>query len=137
MPRPDHSVVAINGPTMRMVRRGLEIPPAKLAAEVGVSVEYIRKLELGHSRTVGVKVFDRLCDRLRLTDRRVLLADPHDTDTVTFVMRPHAAPGPAPTLDAPDPVDDALDARDAEDEALDAPDPDDHAATALAESLAS
>jgi hypothetical protein len=136
MPRPDQSVVTIHGPALRFVRRGLGITPARLAAEVDVSTEYIRKLELGHSRTVGVDVFDRLCFALRLTDRRVLLTDPHGTETV--IARPHPATGQAPTLDAPDPADDALDAPDPVDDALDALDPDDdRPLTALAESLAS
>lgn len=137
MPRPERLVVAIHGPVLRDKRQGLGLTVARLAAEVDVSTSYVRQLELGHVRTVGVDVYDRLCRSLRVTDRRVLLADPHDGDTVTHVTRPPTVPDTPPDLDAPDPIDDALDAPDPEDDALDAQDEDDEPAKALAASLAS
>jgi transcriptional regulator with XRE-family HTH domain len=136
MPRPERFVVTVHGPTLRHLRRGLGLTVARLAAEVDVSTSYIRQLELGHVRTVGVDVYDRLCDRLRLTDRRVLLADPHDEDTVAHVTRPQAITDTPPDLDAPDPADDALDAPDPVDDELDVADLDGDR-TSLLESVAS
>jgi transcriptional regulator with XRE-family HTH domain len=129
MPRPDQSVVVINGPALRFVRIGLGINPGQLAAEVDVSAAYIRKLEGGFTRTVGVEVFARLCHSLRLTDRRVLMALVPDPDTV--IVRPHPTAGQVLTLDAPD-LDEEGDVSDP-----DTPDPDDRPVTALAASLAS
>lgn len=123
MPRPDQSVVVINGPALRFVRIGLGITPGQLADEVDVSVAYIRKLEGGFTRTVGVGVFDRLCHSLRLADRRVLMALVPDPDT--DIVRPHPTTGQVLTLDAPD-----------LDDAPEGPDPD-HPAASLASSLAS
>lgn len=131
--------VAINGPTLRYVRRGLGLTVARLAAEVDVSTSYIRQLELGHTLVVGIKTYDRLCFALRLDDRRVLLANPADADTLPPCTHPHTTAralsevGADHVLDAADPVDDALDAPDPVDDALDIVDPkDDRALESLA-----
>lgn len=125
MPNTERLSVDTNGATVRYVRRQLGITVARLAAEVGVSTTYIRRIELGHTQSVSPVVFAALCLALRLEDRRVLLASP----------RPVA--GEPATLDDPDPVDEALDARDPVDDALDAQDPDDRPRTALTDCIAS
>lgn len=136
MPNLERSVITINGPAVREMRKHVGITPARLAAEVDVSVEYIRKIELGHSRTVSPEVYDKLCYALRLRDRRILLADPHGSIPPPGDHPMPSTPPMPSALDAPDPVDDALDAPDPIDNALDAPDPDGDR-TSLLESVAS
>jgi transcriptional regulator with XRE-family HTH domain len=138
MPNPERAVIAVNGPAVREMRKHVGITPARLAAEIDVSVEYMRKIELGHSRTVSPEVYDRLCYALRLVDRRVLLADPHGSTTPSPGDHPMpiTTPSAPSALDAPDPIDDALDAPDPVDNALDAADPDGDR-TSLLESVAS
>lgn len=131
MPAPEHQTVTIHGPSLRHVRRRMiGITPARLAAEVDVSVGHIRKLELGHVRVVSIDLVRRLGFALRLDDYRVLLADPvadgHLVEQATAASpaRPADVPdSPDPVLDAADAIDEALDAPDPVDEALDAPDP--------------
>lgn len=55
---------------------------SQLAEEIGKTVDYVRKIETGLSRTVSPEVYRDLCHRLRLDDRRVLLADPWGDDPV-------------------------------------------------------
>jgi transcriptional regulator with XRE-family HTH domain len=136
MPNPERAVITINGPAVREMRKHIGITPARLAAEIDVSVEYMRKIELGHSRTVSPEVYDRLCWALRLSDRRVLLADPHSPSSPGDHSMPITPPPASSALDAPDALDNALDAPDPVDNALDEPDPDGDR-TCLLESVAS
>jgi len=70
------SSVAIHGPALRHIRQLTGLTTLQLAEEVGITPDYLRKIELGYNRTVAPNVFVGLNVALRIDDRRVLLADP-------------------------------------------------------------
>ncbi|WP_028637746.1 helix-turn-helix domain-containing protein [Nocardioides sp. URHA0032] len=71
------TTVEINGFVVRelRIRDGLSVQA--LAAQIGVQRPYIAKIELGHSTRVSPKVFNALLSAFSITDRRVLLSNPH------------------------------------------------------------
>lgn len=71
------TTVEVNGYALRHVRVLSGIGVADLAAAVGVQRPYIAKIELGHSQRVSPKVYNALLAALAITDRRVLMANPH------------------------------------------------------------
>lgn len=71
------TTVEINGFAMREIRVRTGLGVLDLANQVGVQRPYIAKIELGHSRRVSPKVFNALLSSLAITDRRVLMANPH------------------------------------------------------------
>lgn len=79
MPTAAPTTVEINGFALRELRMRSGLGVAQLAEQVGVQRPYIAKIELGHSRRVSPKVFNALLAALTITDRRVLLANPHGT----------------------------------------------------------
>ncbi|MGZ4519139.1 MAG: helix-turn-helix domain-containing protein [Mycobacteriaceae bacterium] len=74
------TTVEINGYALRELRVRSGLGVAELAAQVGVQRPYIAKIELGHSRRVSPKVYNSLLSALSITDRRVLLTNPHGAD---------------------------------------------------------
>lgn len=73
------TTVEVNGYALRELRIRSGLGVMELATQVGVKRPYIAKIELGHSRRVSPKVFNALLESLSITDRRVLLANPHGT----------------------------------------------------------
>jgi predicted transcriptional regulator len=71
------TTIEVNGFAMREIRVRSGLGVMDLAKQVGVQRPYIAKIELGHSKRVSPKVFNALLSALSITDRRVLLADPH------------------------------------------------------------
>lgn len=71
------TTIEVNGFALRDIRMRSGIGVAELAAQVGVQRPYIAKIELGHSRRVSPKVYNKLLSALAITDRRVLLSNPH------------------------------------------------------------
>lgn len=71
------TTVEVNGYALRELRVRSGIGVADLAETVGVQRPYIAKIELGHSQRVSPKVFNALLSALAITDRRVLMANPH------------------------------------------------------------
>lgn len=71
------TTVEVNGFALRELRIRSGVGVADLAKQVDVQRPYIAKIELGHSRRVSPKVFNALLSALSITDRRVLLANPH------------------------------------------------------------
>ena len=71
------TTIEINGYALRelRIRSGLEI--AALAQQVGIHRASMANLELGHRQRVSPKVFNAMLSALAITDRRVLLANPH------------------------------------------------------------
>lgn len=79
------TTVEINGFALREIRVRSGIAVMDLARQVDVQRPYIAKIELGHSRQVSPKVFNALVSALAITDRRVLMANPHGTNQVGVV----------------------------------------------------
>lgn len=75
------TTVEVNGYAIREIRVRTGIGVADLAKTVGVQRPYIAKIELGHSQRVSPKVFNALLSALAITDRRVILANPHGAST--------------------------------------------------------
>lgn len=71
------TTVEVNGFALRELRVRSGLGVVELAEQVGVQRPYIAKIELGHSQRVSPKVFNALLSALSITDRRVLLANPH------------------------------------------------------------
>lgn len=71
------TTIEINGYALRELRVRSGVGVSDLARTVGVQRPYIAKIELGHSRRVSPKVYSSLLAALAITDRRVLLANPH------------------------------------------------------------
>lgn len=71
------TTVEVNGFALRELRVRSGLGVADLADRVGVQRPYIAKIELGHSRRVSPRVYNELLSALSITDRRVLLANPH------------------------------------------------------------
>jgi len=71
------TTVEINGFAVREIRVRSGIAVQELADRVGVKRPYIAKIELGHSQRVSPKVYNALLSTLAITDRRVLMANPH------------------------------------------------------------
>lgn len=71
------TTVEVNGYALRELRIRSGLGVMDLANQVGVKRPYIAKIELGHSRRVSPKVYTALLEALSITDRRVLLANPH------------------------------------------------------------
>lgn len=67
----------INGFAVREFRKRTDLSVQELADAVGVQRAYVTKIELGHSRRVSPRVFNRLLTALGITDRRALLNNPH------------------------------------------------------------
>lgn len=80
-----NTTIDINGYALRELRIRSGIAVAELAGQVGVQRPYIAKIELGHSRRVSPKVFNSLMQALAITDRRVLMANPHGADLTEAV----------------------------------------------------
>ncbi len=74
---PTATTVEINGFALRELRVRTGLSVADLATQVGVQRPYVAKIELGHSHRVSPKVFNALLSALAITDRRVLMANPH------------------------------------------------------------
>lgn len=79
------TTVEVNGYALRELRIRSGLAVLELADQVGVKRPYIAKIELGHSRRVSPKVYSSLLAALSITDRRVLLANPHGTEEVEAV----------------------------------------------------
>lgn len=73
------TTVDINGFAVRELRIRTGLGVTDLADRVGVKRPYIAKIELGHSQRVSPQVFNAILSALSITDRRVLLANPHGT----------------------------------------------------------
>lgn len=73
------TTVEVNGFALRELRIRTGISVADLAKQVEVQRPYIAKIELGHSQRVSPRVFTALLSALSISDRRVLLANPHGT----------------------------------------------------------
>jgi len=71
------TTVEINGYALREIRVRSGVAVLDLAKQVGVQRPYIAKIELGYSKRVSPKVFNGLLSALAITDRRVLMANPH------------------------------------------------------------
>jgi transcriptional regulator with XRE-family HTH domain len=71
------TTIEVNGYALRELRIRSGLGVAELAEQVKVKRPYIAKIELGHSRRVSPRVYQSLLDVLSITDRRVLLANPH------------------------------------------------------------
>lgn len=71
------TTIEVNGYALRELRVRSGIGVAELAEQVGVKRPYIAKIELGHSRRVSPKVYNALLNALAITDRRVLMTNPH------------------------------------------------------------
>lgn len=71
------TTVEVNGYALRELRVRSGIGVADLATAAGVQRPYIAKIELGHSQRVSPKVYNSLLAALAITDRRVLMANPH------------------------------------------------------------
>lgn len=71
------TTIEVNGYALRELRIRSGLGVAELAEQVGVQRPYIAKIELGHSRRVSPRVFNSLLSALTISDRRVLLANPH------------------------------------------------------------
>lgn len=71
------TTIEINGYALRelRIRSGVEIAP--LSKQVGIHRASMANLELGHRQRVSPKVFNAILSALAITDRRVLLANPH------------------------------------------------------------
>jgi transcriptional regulator with XRE-family HTH domain len=74
---PTATTVGIHGYALRELRIRSGLGVAELAAQIDVTRAYIAKLELGHSRRVSPKTYNALLEALSISDRRVLLANPH------------------------------------------------------------
>lgn len=74
------TTIEVNGFALREIRVRSGLGVMDLAKQVGVQRPYIAKIELGHSQRVSPKVFNALLQALSITDRRVLLANPHGAD---------------------------------------------------------
>lgn len=74
------TTIQVNGFALRELRMRSGLGVAELAERVGVKRPYIAKIELGHSQRVSPKVFNSLLSALTISDRRVLLANPHGID---------------------------------------------------------
>lgn len=79
------TTVEVNGFAIREIRIRSGLGVAELATSVGVQRPYIAKIELGHSRRVSPKVFTAILAALSITDRRVLLANPHGAELEAVV----------------------------------------------------
>lgn len=66
----------VHGPALRCVREAREWSGVALAEEIGVDADYLYKIERGHQKRIQPELYDRILRTLRITDRRVLLADP-------------------------------------------------------------
>lgn len=77
IPMTTPTTVEINGYALRDIRVRSGIGVVELAERVGVKRPYIAKIELGHSRRVSPRVYNALLSALSITDRRVLLSNPH------------------------------------------------------------
>lgn len=71
------TTIEVNGFALRELRVRSGLGVLDLAKQVGVQRPYIAKIELGHSRRVSPRVYNALLSALSITDRRVLLANPH------------------------------------------------------------
>lgn len=71
------TTVEVNGFAVRELRIRSGLSVVELAEGAGVKRAYIARIELGHSRRVSPKVYNALLAALSITDRRVLLANPH------------------------------------------------------------
>lgn len=74
---PTATTVEIHGYALRELRIRSGLGVAELAKQIDVTRPYIAKLELGHSRRVSPKTYNALLAALSISDRRVLLANPH------------------------------------------------------------
>lgn len=72
--------VSINPAALRHIRRITGISVTTLAEETGVTASYISNLEAGRRQAVSPLIYTKLCDTLRITDRRVLLAPLHQNN---------------------------------------------------------
>jgi transcriptional regulator with XRE-family HTH domain len=66
----------VHGPALRHIRQLTGLSTAQLADEVGITPDYLRKIELGFAKAVAPNIYAGLIEALRIDDRRVLLPDP-------------------------------------------------------------
>jgi transcriptional regulator with XRE-family HTH domain len=78
----EQSTVAINGAALRVIRLRTGLGLRELAVAADISHPYLSLLETGGRQQVSPAVFDRLCVRLKITDRTALLASPKTTEAV-------------------------------------------------------
>lgn len=71
------TTVEVNGYAGREIRNNHGLDAGEIADQMGISRDYLYKIELGHSPKVSAKVFKAWMNALGVTDRRVLLANPH------------------------------------------------------------
>lgn len=74
---PTSTNIEINGFAVRELRKRNGDSVQELADALGVQRAYVTKIELGHSRRVSPRVFNRLLTALAVTDRRALLNNPY------------------------------------------------------------
>lgn len=74
--------VEINGFVVRELRIRDGRSPEALAEQIGVKRPYVVKIEVGRSTRVSPKVFNALLAAFSISDRRVLLANPHGAAAV-------------------------------------------------------
>jgi transcriptional regulator with XRE-family HTH domain len=74
------TTVEINGYALRELRVRSGLGVAEFASQIGVQRPYVAKIELGHSRRVSPKVYSAILAALSITDRRVLLTNPHGAE---------------------------------------------------------
>lgn len=77
MPRGTATTIEVNGFAVREFRKRTDLSIQDLADTLGVQRAYVTKIELGHSRRVSPRVFNRLLTALAVDDRRALLNNPH------------------------------------------------------------
>lgn len=93
---PLKSTVEINGYVVRALRERDGLSMQEIAEKVGEALgheagdetasknayTYVRKIETGNTHRVSPKVFNALLAAFSLSDRRVLLANPHGLEDV-------------------------------------------------------
>ena len=69
--------VEVNGYAGREVRNILHFDAAEVANKMGVTANYLWRIENGTKTRISTKVFRAWQDALLIADRRALLANPH------------------------------------------------------------
>lgn len=69
--------VALNGPAIREIRKGLGVRSEVLAEEVGISYSFLASLENGTRTSVSPDIFRKLVYALHLVDVRAIIANPY------------------------------------------------------------
>lgn len=78
MPRTRATTVEVNGYAGRHIRNMLGIDADEVATKMGVTRDYIYKIELGYNRRLSLTKFRLWQNVLLVQDRRALMCNPHD-----------------------------------------------------------